>query len=251
MRSPAKSVIAIPIERWTPVRHEILDELLAKLEQKRAAFLYLFFYDRAWHRDSRKVSATMAQLSRGTGMDERTLAKCVEELERKKLIKRVREGVQHSHINKPRWRVPLSEFWLNDGNWTPVPRFLITRYCKAFPNAVLLVYLLRYQHMKWLNKSWVGVTTLCKRTGWSPTRVRRALHIMAHKHSWEKQGIRLPQPLELGYHHHHERRHFRVRAVWYERVTKNERTVTRMKVPKEFRDRFKISTQYGDKATAA
>jgi hypothetical protein len=95
-------------------------------------------------------------------LDERTVGKCIAELESRKFIRRVRQGVSHSHINKPCWRVPLTEFLLSDAASVPVPRFL-TRYIPRFSNTVLLPVLLQYQHISWQNKCWVAIATLSSR----------------------------------------------------------------------------------------
>ena len=180
-------------------------------------------------------------------MNEKTVPKCIEELEQKKFIIRVSKGVSHSHVNKPKWRIPLSEFQLDQGGWIPVPRFIIKRYLRDFHNAVLLLFILYYQHMSWKNKAWVGVTTLCKRTGWSPTRVRKALRTMGHEHIWNKQNTNLPWPLEILYAGKpgEERRRFRVRAVWYKRMKKKGGGVSTIQVSEEFRKRFKIQFAVG------
>ncbi len=236
MTGSDKFRIKIPFDRWTPVRNDVIDEELGILEEKRAGLVYLILYDRAWHRPSHAVSASMAELSRWMGMDARTVRKCIDELEQRRLIRRIRHGVKHSHANKPCWRVPGTQFDLPEQAWTPVPRFLITKYCAAFPNAVLLVVLLRYQHMSWQNKCWPGVRKLCTRTGWSPIRVRRALAMMGHESRWRKLGMNLPRPMEISYSPDRKTRHYRVLAVSYQRQKKSRI----MLVAPDFRERFKI-----------
>ena len=108
---------------------------------------------------------------------------------------------------------------LDNERWTPVPRFIITKYCRRFHNAVLLVVLLRIQHFSWKNHCWPGVKKLSELTGWSCTRIRKALRTMGHRLIWDRQGTNLPWPLEIirrgkG---EHVRRHFRVRLVSYKR----------------------------------
>ena len=68
---------------------------------------------------------------------------------------------------------------LSDGDWTPIPRFLITRYVRRYSNAVLLLLLIWYQHLNWNNMSWPGIETLCLRTGWTASRVRNAIQTMS------------------------------------------------------------------------
>jgi hypothetical protein len=233
--------IQIPSTRWTPLRRYVINNVFQRLREKRAALAYIILYDRAWHNENR-VSATITELSRWTGMNERTAVKCIEELEEKGLIVRIQPGVAHSHVNVPCWRVPLSEFALGEREWTPVPRFVITRYLPAFPNAVLLVVILHYQHIGWENKCWAGVRTLCRRTGWSEIRVRRALRIMGHEGIWKKQGINLPWPMEINYSQDGRKRRYRVRAVLYKRVPQGFAVV---EVSSEFRKKFEIKKELG------
>lgn len=240
MSTSTKSRVLIPSDRWTPVRSEIFDEQLAQLKERASGLVYLILYDRCWHRDGHRICGSIAEISGWCGLDERTVGKCVAELEGRKFIRRVRMGVSHSHINKPCWSVPLTEFLLNEEQWIPVPRFLITRYLKRFTNSVLLLLLLRYQHINWQNKCWVGIATLCRRTGWSPSRVRNSLRTMGHKKIWKKQQTKLPWPLEISYSDNGERRHFGVRAVRYERAGKKGRKVTTVEISPEFGKRFDI-----------
>src|SRR5580704_15994602 len=101
--------VQIPKDRWTPFRNEVFAKELGSLEEKRAAALYLFLYDRAYHRPSKVVAATVRQLSRLLKMDERVIKKCLAELRRKELIRKIRSGVRRSRINKDVWKVPLAE----------------------------------------------------------------------------------------------------------------------------------------------
>jgi hypothetical protein len=176
--------VQIPKGQWTPFRNEVFKEQLGSLEEKRAAALYLFLYDRAYHRPSKAVAATVRQLSRLLKMDERVVKKCLAELRRKELIRKIRSGVRRSRINKDVWKVPLAEVDLKQDSWTPIPRVLIQKYLPADPNTVLLPLLLYYQHMNWLNYSWVGVTTLSKRLNWSASRVRDSLRSMFDLDAW-------------------------------------------------------------------
>jgi predicted transcriptional regulator len=237
----ARYRILIPCERWTPVRREIIDSVFGRLREKRAALAYMVLYDHAWHNENR-VNATIPEMSRWMGMDERTVTKSIEELEEKNLIVRALRGIAHSQINIPCWRVPLAEFNLNQQVWTPVPRFVITRYCRAFPNAILLVVLLHYQHVGWQNKCWPGIPTLCRRTGWSEIRVRRALRVMGHEGIWRNEGTNLPWPMEISYSPDRRHRRYRVRAVLY---TRRRSGFSVVKVSREFRIQFKMEQKLG------
>ena len=209
--------VQIPKEQWTPFRNEVFAKELGNLEEKRAAALYLFLYDRAYNRPSNAVAVTVRQLSSLLNMDERVIKKCLAELRRKELIRKIRSGVRRSRINKDVWKVPLAEVDLKKDSWTPIPRVLIQKYLPADPNAVLLPLLLYYQHMNWLNYSWVGVTTLSKQLNWSASRIRDSLRGMfdqdiwysRHELQWSLRRIIVKN--EKG----ERRRRFRVRAVHY------------------------------------
>jgi hypothetical protein len=120
--------VQIPKEQWTPFRNEVFAKELGNLEEKRAAALYLFLYDRAYNRPSNAVAVTVRQLSSLLNMDERVIKKCLAELRRKELIRKIRSGVRRSRINKDVWKVPLAEVDLKKDSWTPIPRVLTPRY---------------------------------------------------------------------------------------------------------------------------
>jgi hypothetical protein len=173
--------IRIPKKEWTPFRNQIFTEELGDLKEKHAAQLYFYLYDKAYHTPSGTIGATRAQLSRWTNFDVRVVTKCLSELQSRGLIELVRGGVLHSRMRKDCWEVPLATFILKDEKWTPIPRVLIREYLPAYPNSVLLPVLLSYQHLNWINHSWVGVAKLSKRLGWSATRVRESLRTMSDK----------------------------------------------------------------------
>lgn len=244
MSTPPKYRILIPDDRWTPFRNEIVDKALALLELNRSAVVYLALYERAWHRPKRVVCASRAQIARWTNTEERGVRGCLLELRNKGLLVRRRQGIKHSRIRTPCWYVPLADFVLGEAEWFPVPRFLVTKYCREFPNAVLLPVLVRYQHLGWLNFSWVGAPTLAERLNWSESRVRDALRTMAHKHLWSSLGTGLPRPLEILYAKTktgEDRRRFRVRALWYRRVSKKGGGYSTVKVSEEFAKRFMVA----------
>src|SRR4029077_18078302 len=190
---------------------------LGTLDENRAAAVYLFLYDRAYHRPSNAVALTVRELSRLLKMDERVIKKCLAELRSKELIRKIRTGVRRSRINKDVWKVPLAVVDLKRDSWTPIPRVLIQKYLPADPNSVLLPLLLHYQHMNWLNKSWVGVTTLSKRLNWSASRVRDSLRSMFDEDTWDSRSD-LEWPLRCRVVRNEKgerRRRFTVRAVYY------------------------------------
>jgi hypothetical protein len=162
--------VQIPARDWTPFRNEVFKEALGELKEKRAAALYLFLYDKAYHQPSKRVTASLRQLSDWMNMDERVVKDCLAELRARGLIRRVVAGTPRSSVNLDVWRIPLATFELSQEQWTPVPRVLIRKYLPAFPGSALLPVLLYYQHLSWNNFCWVGVTTLSKRLNWSAKR---------------------------------------------------------------------------------
>ena len=188
--------IEIEPEYLTPIRNEVFTEILKTLEERCSAALFLVMYDQAYHSRSRLLAATVAQLARLTGIDARTVTKCLDELLQQKLVRQVREGVNRSKTRRPVWKVPSATIDpKREGNWTPVPRNLILNYVPAYRNAVLLPLLIFYQHMNRQNFCWVGVTTLKKRLNWRATRVRDSLRYMFEKENWRSLHPDLPWPL--------------------------------------------------------
>jgi hypothetical protein len=234
---PTKHVL-IPEDEWTPVRHAVFDDVLPHLEERLSSVLYLILYDRYYHR-VRPVCASEAQLCRWTNMNERSLKKCLSELEKKQFIVRVNKGKLHSKTAKPAWRVPLANFPLEEQGWIAVPRFLVQKYCRRYHNAVLLVVLLKHHQIKYLNYCWPGVGTLSKITHWSASRINRALRTMGHPLYWKQKQTDLPWPLKISLRQRPGKkpwRHFQVRAVAY---NKNKRTV---RISREFEKRFTLAS---------
>jgi hypothetical protein len=241
MPAPKKYRVMLPDERVTPFFNHIFDEQIGELEGKHSALVYFVVYDRAWHRRNHRLPATVAQIARWCGLDERTVENCLDELLEKQFIERVRKGVPHSHIHKPVWSVPAADWSLGEGGWLPIPRFLVRVYLPRFHNAVALLFLLRYQHIHWLNHSWVGMETLSGQLGWSASRTRSAVRTMGKPELWLKQGTGLPRPLKIIPYKTpkgEDRRRFSVRAVRYEK--KSRRGTSLFLVPKEFRRHFKL-----------
>lgn len=238
-----RSRILIPRKRWTPIRMEVFTNVLHGLEELHAGALFLIMYDRVRHRDSRILVASKAELARWTGLNSRTLNQCLSELRQKGLVLRRKGGVKHSRTNKPQWRVPLAEFVPENESWVPCPRFLICKYLKVFPNAVLLTLLLRYQHIGWQNHCWPGVSKLAEVLNWSRSRVCSTIRTMSDTSLWEARGTGLPLPLKVFWHRQTRdwtQRHFQVLAVQYDRVAakRGESTLT---VAPPFARRFRIA----------
>lgn len=229
--------VLIPEEAWTPVSANVFSDVLPSLKERLSSVLYLILYHR-YHHGVKPVRASKAQLCRWSNMNERTLQKCLSELERQGFIVRVKKGKRHSKTNKPAWRVPLARIDLSVADsWTAVPRFLITKYCRRCHNAVLLVVILKYQHQWYKNDCWPGTKKLAEITGWSPARINRAIRTMGHRLEWKQAGAGLPWPLKLTFAPRPGKkpwRHFQVRAVVY---NKRNRTV---RLSREFEKYFKL-----------
>jgi hypothetical protein len=218
--------ILIPPEIWTPIQTAVFEDVLPNLGEKRSAQLYFVLYDRARHSPTGLVAGSVAQLARWSGLNVRTVNNCLKELREQRFVLRKKSGVKHSRTHKPCWRVPLTQFSTSTASWVPVPRFLIQKYCQRYPGAVILLVLLRYQHILWINHCWPGVYRLGKILNWSPSRVRNALHCMGYDKPWKEQQTSLPRPLEITWHTNPQgesRRHFRVLAIRYKKGTKRGR----------------------------
>jgi hypothetical protein len=221
---------------WTPFRNEIFSIRLGSLEQRGAAALYAVLYDRAYHRSSPIVKATLAELSEWSGLKERVIKGCLDELQDKRLVRPEEKSNSHRRSGRPRWRVPLAaSFDLKKGNWTPIPRFLILKYIPAYPDSVLLLLLLHYQHFNWENTSFPNLPTLALRIGWSHDHVDRAIRTMSTSLLWKKLRTGLPRPLtsERLPSPYGVKVHYHVRAVRYE-----SRDLPIVRLPKLFSRKF-------------
>jgi hypothetical protein len=241
MLTTPKPRILIPPESWTPIQTDVFVEVLPYLHQKRAALLYFVLYDRARHSPTGLVAASVAELARWSDLNVRTVNNCLTELRENKFVLRKKTGTKHSRIHKPCWFVPLAKFSPSTASWVPVPRFLIRRYCQRYPGAVILLVLLRHQHIHWLNHCWPGVYRLGKILDWSPSRVRNALHTMGYEGPWKRQQTGLPRPLEITWRTNprgESRRHFRVLAIRYNKGKKRGRPT--FSIAPDFATFFKI-----------
>ena len=236
--------VRIPKNEWTPFNNEVFDQL-RNLRLNRSAALYFCLYDRACHAPSGAVTTTLAALNRSTGMDERVIKKCLRELRQKELIVKVGQGVLHSRTKKDRWRVPLADFALTDGNWTPVPRILVQEYLRAYPNSVLLPVLLFYQNYREpQNFCYPGATKLSQRMNWPRNRINDALFTMFNDNEWDSRNTGLVRPLACKTYNNRygkKSRKFRVRAVYYTNEPKpSKRSVT---ISKLFRERYGLGLE--------
>ena len=100
MSAPSKYRIAIPRRRFTPFRGNVFHNVLPSLDELKGATFFAVIYDWAWHSKPAYVTASLADLAQRSGLDERTAAKCLAELERKGLV-RTSIWNMHSHINRP------------------------------------------------------------------------------------------------------------------------------------------------------
>ena len=249
MAKPEDYFVAIPFNRFTPFPSAIVTSGFSTLNQTRSVQLLVVMCDRAWHQQTKKkhkvtkpgpVTASLSDLATWTGMDERTAKKCLAELQERHLVRKRREGVLRSRIRKPSWIVPAAGIITDD--WFPVPRFIIRKYCRIYPNAVVLLPLLRAQHIGWQDTSWIGVFKLSKQLGWSHTRVRKAIRDLAL--NWEKLDTGLPTPLKItyGWYQGKEKRYFHVMAVHYQR---RKRTPSSVVVSRKFAKHFRVSSEIG------
>lgn len=240
MASPNRVRVLYPWKHCTPIPHEVIEEVLPLLKFKRSGALYLHMFDLAWHSRGRRFAASPTDLARDANCDFRTVERCLSCLLDIEAVDCIHLGTARSRADKPEWRVPLAEFNLRRGSWTPVPRFLIADYLPRFSGALLLLVLLRVQHYQWLNHCWPGVTYLAKKTGWSPRAVYDALHVMGHQLEWERLKTGLPWPLNISWHptsNGGQRRHFTVRAVFYQ---EKERGRGAVNLTREFAEHFGI-----------
>jgi len=243
-RPKTKRRILIPAKDWTPFHRKIFQEVLPGLTGHRTGIVFLILFDRAWHTTDCVVQACLADLGRWTGLDERTVSACLDELENKGLIVCTRHGKLRSRSRKWSWWVPLAELDLKvDAPWTPVPRFLVTKYLVRFPGAVLLPILLWRQHIGWDDDCYPGAEWIARQSGWSKRKVYLALQTMTDQKKWNDLRTGLPWPLEVFFRKREDgslRRHFRVRAVRY---SKKPRGYSVVMLEREFASFFDVKDQ--------
>jgi hypothetical protein len=237
VRHESEQRIFYPPNSWMPVQNDVLRKVFPKLKQRRAAHLYMAMYERATQVRSKEFAMNLRQLGELIKCDPRTARNCIIELGKKGFVEIDHKGGSlRSRIDKPRFRVPLSESELASGGWVPVPRFLVTRYLQDFPGSLLLIILLYIQHFHWEDHCWVGSKGLQKFVNWKRRTIYRDLNLMGHKHRWEKLGTDLPWPLRITYSANGARRYFSVRAVQYYLPADRSKRVVRLS--KEFETYF-------------
>jgi hypothetical protein len=229
--------ILIPARDWTKFDTAVFTDVFPKLRGRFSAAFYSVLYDRAWHSQPRgHFAASYADMVRWTGFDSRVVRNYVNGLLHHGFLRQEQPGIPNSRSNKPKWSVPLV---VNpSGGWVPVPRFFCTEYIRRYPNSVLLIVLLSYQHLSWRDDCWVGPRTLSKRLNWSERRVYQSLHTMLY--DWEKLDNGLPCPLETAEPQENTEwtnRHFSVRAFEYFNMRNRSRGV---RLAPEFKDHFDI-----------
>jgi hypothetical protein len=71
--------ILLQSESWTAIRHDVFNDVLPKLSPS-AQILYLALFDHIWHIPRRRIFACEADMVRWTGLDQRTVSRCLNEL---------------------------------------------------------------------------------------------------------------------------------------------------------------------------
>jgi len=229
--------ILIQDDHWTPFRNEVFQRVWGQLKQDYAAALYAILYDRFYHHRSHFTRGSLAKLLTWAHLDEDELGDSLIELQERKLVTLEKISASHRHTGELRLKVPLAApFDLKDGNWTPIPRFLIRKYIPAYPDSVLLLLLLHYQHLSWENDCYPGKLTLSGKIGWPHIRVGDAVGTMSGSDRWKKIATRLPRPLstELRPLHNGTVTHYHLRAVRYEK----KKDGARMRLRKSALERF-------------
>jgi hypothetical protein len=209
--------ILIQDGHWTPFRNEIFQRIWGQLKQDYAAALYAILYDQFYHHPTHKAS--LGSLLTWPHLDEGELGASLIELQERKLVSLEKVSRAHRGTGKLRLKVPLAaHFDLNGGNWTPIPRFLIREYILAYPDSVLLLMLLHYQHLNWQNDCYPGLLTLSQQIGWPHGRVRSAVGTVSRSDLWKKIETGLPRPLTTELRPFHKRTvtHYHLRAVRYD-----------------------------------
>lgn len=206
---PVRHRIDIPLKYRTPFPNVVFDRWFATLKERHAAAVYAVLHDRAYHSPDRGVKASYSAISEWTSLDWRVVKACIKELRRLGLVHKSRSR---------KWEVPLAKLNELEGKYTPIPRVLIQKYIPAYHNSALLLVLLKFQNINWLDYCWPGTKTLASKLNWSETRVRDAIGEMSDVKKWKRRGTELPHPLSGTYRQENGRwlNHYRVRAVRYE-----------------------------------
>jgi hypothetical protein len=228
-----------PAKYWTPVKNEVLLKSLGKLSSNADAVVFLVLYDRIWHRETKTISASVADIARWTKLDPRTVELSLSRLIKAQYLDCERLGTARSRTDKPRWTLPtISNFKWKDGGWTPVPRFIFQDYIPRYKKSVLIPILIYHQQLGWRNDAWPGMETLSRITGWSKRSVYEALYVMSKEKEWEKVKSDLPVPplplqITESYKHGRNLRHYRVLALYYHRPDSDKKRCVSLSKPFE------------------
>lgn len=212
--------VLFPDGEWIPFRNEIFEQF-GKLKERNAAAVYAVLYDRAFHSRTGAVRASFSDIARWTNLEARSVKKCLAELLDRKLVRK-------SKSRKRTWKVPLAKFDLRNGDWTPVPRLLIREYIACYPNAVLLLLILRIQSRKQLNYCWATSKGLGEMINWSESRTRTAMQVMSDDDKWKARNSDIPRPLSWWKHRETEEWRHRVRAIRYVKGTTENQWYVRL-----------------------
>jgi hypothetical protein len=244
----AKRRVHIPARHWTAFSIRVFDSVLPELRRRHSALVYLVLYHHAWHDKRKKVHASFETIAGWSGLDYRTVQKCIRELEFKRSVIRTSKGTQRSRNDLPVWRVPAAEFDMGKEGWVPVPSFIVTCYLPVCPACALLPLFLYYQNIQKLNYSWMSALTLSIKAGWfsrSRHRIYDAINLMGNQAKWKELGTGLPRPLSIsrapGSKPDTWIRHYQVRAIYYHCERKN--SLPELYLTKEFSRFFEIKAE--------
>lgn len=217
--------IRISASRWTAISTTVFEDVFPLMRRRHAGTLYLVLYHRAWHNKGKVIGASLKDLSEWTGLDIRTVNKCLKYLEWRRFIIRIEHGTLHSSSDLPIWEVPAARFDMKSEGWVPVPSFILTEYLKAHHACLLLPLLLYYQNMRKQNECYPSVATLHRMLGcWSKRMVYESLQLLSEPDRWRRLGIKLLLPIEIVYRRtgtsRSWRRFYRVAAIYYHRERK-------------------------------
>ena len=177
---------------WTPIANNVFDNL--SLQGSYSAAIYLWLYDKCYWAKANAVTVTASQLVKVFKLDAHTADRCLTELKLAGLIRQTQSGVKRSKTQKPVYRVPaVSSFDPAEG-WTPIPRFLIRKYPRLYPDAVVLPYLIFCQQLSRRDFSYPSNRKIGSRFNWSTRTVSRVIRDLTNPENWEK--YRVPCPLK-------------------------------------------------------
>jgi len=265
---PASKRIQMPPGCATFFRNEVFEQVLPRLGKRLDAteteafysnpfrkvrslarkphyqVIYLALYTACFHRTSKQERLSVADISRATGIDARTVQRDLVWLQESGDIKLVEEGTpkSRSERGKPVWHVPLAKFKMESRRrggrgtvrWTPVPRFIIEKYVPLYPRAILLPVLQYIQ--QWQRRRGFYKDHAQRITGWPRRTVFRALETLAKANNWRDEfGLsrwELPCPLEVS------TEEFKFRLRFLDTQWEAKRGMTRIALTSEFRKYF-------------